>query len=142
MKEDHDLSNEHKRFVFLDDTRFPMDVYEYTFQHIYLDTEWVIVRNYDEFINDILLNGISDGYSFDHDLGPEHYNHQNDEDLRKLPYDQYMEKTGYHCAKWLIDYCMDNKLSPPKHILVHSMNPIGGENIKSLFNTYNKVYGK
>lgn len=54
----------------------------------------------------------------------------------------FKEKTGYSCAKWLLDYCMDNKLLLPKHILVHSMNPIGGENIKSLFDTYNKIYGK
>lgn len=51
-----------------------------------------------------------------------------------------VEKTGYDCAKWLIDYCIDNDLELPKKVLVHSMNPTGAENIKSLFNTYNKIY--
>ena len=51
-----------------------------------------------------------------------------------------IEKTGYHCAKWLINYCMDNNLELPNEIIIHSMNPYGSENIKSLFNTYFKVY--
>jgi sulfur relay (sulfurtransferase) DsrF/TusC family protein len=55
---------------------------------------------------------------------------------------KYEEKTGYHCAKWLIDYCLDNKSLIPKTItiLVHSMNPIGSRNIKSLFDTYKKIF--
>jgi len=141
MEKVHDLINVHKRFVFLDDTRSPVDVYNYTFKRVYLDTEWTIVRNYDEFVNDILLNGIPDGYSFDHDLGLEHYDHRNDEP-GKLPYDQYTEKSGYHCAKWLIDYCIDNKLELPETILIHTMNVVGAQNIASLFNTYEKVHGK
>jgi hypothetical protein len=51
---------------------------------------------------------------------------------------KYEEKTGYHCAKWLIDYCIDNKLELPKTILIHSMNPVGSRNIKSLFDSYFK----
>jgi hypothetical protein len=54
----------------------------------------------------------------------------------------FKEKTGYHCAKWLLEYCMDNSLDIPKVVFIHSMNPIGGENIKSLFSSFNKVYGK
>jgi hypothetical protein len=127
--------------LFLDDTRNPVDVYEYTFRHIYLDIDWVIVRSYDEFVQMIKTFGLPEKISFDHDLGLEHYDHQHDEP-GKLPYDQYTEKTGYHCAKWLIDHCMDNKLELPKTILIHSMNVIGSQNIASLFNTYEKIYGK
>jgi len=54
--------------------------------------------------------------------------------------DTFTEKTGYHCAKWLIDYCMDNNEELPKEIIIHSMNPYGSRNIKSLFDTYIKVY--
>jgi len=54
--------------------------------------------------------------------------------------DTFKEKTGYHCAKWLIDYCMDNEKELPKKIIVHSMNPYGSKNIKSLFDTYFKVH--
>lgn len=127
--------------LFLDDTRNPSDVYEYTFRRTYIDDKWIVVRSHDEFIQMIKTFGLPDAISLDHDLGLEHYNHQNDEP-GKLPYDQYMEKTGYHCAKWLIDYCIDNKLELPKTILIHTMNIIGAGNIASLFNTYEKVHGK
>jgi len=50
------------------------------------------------------------------------------------------EKTGYDCAKWLINYCIDNKKELPATILIHSMNPAGSLNIKSLFDTYNKYF--
>jgi len=52
------------------------------------------------------------------------------------------EKTGYHCAKWMINYCLDNNLNLPKKILIHSMNIVGSQNIISLFETFNKIYIK
>ena len=51
---------------------------------------------------------------------------------------EFKEKTGYDCAKWLINYCMDNQLELPETILIHSMNPVGSLNIKSLFDSYYK----
>ena len=39
------------------------------------------------------------------------------------------EKTGFDCAKWLVDHCHDNSLSFPEYI-VHSLNPVGSERIK------------
>jgi hypothetical protein len=44
----------------------------------------------------------------------------------------------YDCAKWLINYCIDNKKELPAEILIHSMNPVGSANIKSLFDSYYK----
>jgi hypothetical protein len=80
--------------------------------------------------------GVLDIVSFDHDLADEHYKNQD------FNYeDEKSEKTGYHCAKWLIDYCLDNEKELPKRIIVHSMNPYGSRNIKSLFDTFNKVCG-
>ena len=92
---------------------------------------WIVVRNYNDFINYIDGHGLPEIISFDHDLGEEHYEKQ-------LPYDQYTEKTGYHCAKWLIDYCIDNNKKLPTIILIHSMNFAGSLNIKSLFESYHK----
>lgn len=132
--------------LFLDDKRFPEDCFEYTHYLDYVSEDWVIVRNYDEFIKTIQERGIPELVSFDHDLADEHYRvsmYNPDGHYSNYYTDgTFKEKTGYSCAKWLLDYCMDNKLLLPKHILVHSMNPIGGENIKSLFDTYNKIYGK
>jgi hypothetical protein len=114
--------------LFLDDFREPEDVFGYTNNQLYL-IGWVIVRNYDEFVKTIIEKGIPDMISFDHDLADEHYeSHQE--------YDQYTEKTGYHCAKWLIYYCIDNNKKLPTEILIHSMNTVGSLNIKSLFESY------
>lgn len=52
----------------------------------------------------------------------------------------FSEKTGYDCAKWLINYCVDNRKELPTTILVHSMNPAGTQNIWSLFNSYWKYF--
>jgi hypothetical protein len=122
------------RYVYLDDYREPIDSFDYTRNQQYL-LKWTIVRSYDEFVKDTIENGIANGYSFDHDLADDHYNQESN-----IPYDQYKEKTGYHCAKWLIDYCIDNKKELPTTILIHSMNHAGSLNIKSLFDTYNKYF--
>lgn len=124
--------------LFLDDFRNPEDAYEYFKQEDFIEKEWIVVRNYDEFINKIQEKGIPQILSFDHDLSDVHYTHQDTE----IPYDEYDEKTGFHCAKWLINYCIDNNLKLPKTIYIHSMNVVGTENIKSLFDTYYKLYNE
>lgn len=53
----------------------------------------------------------------------------------------FKEKTGYHCAKWLIYYCLDNNKKLPRIILIHSMNNVGVKNIESLFKSALKVHG-
>ena len=120
--------------LFLDDIRSPEDTFAYTHNQIYL-LNWTIVRSYDEFVKCIIYNGIPDVLSMDHDLGSAHYSYQSN-----IPYDQFEEKTGYHFAKWLINYCIDNNKKLPTTILVHSMNPVGSQNIKSLFNSYYKYH--
>jgi hypothetical protein len=48
--------------------------------------------------------GIPDVVSFDYDLADVYYEKQ------QFDYnDETQEKTGYHCAKWLTYYCIDNK---------------------------------
>jgi hypothetical protein len=113
-----------KRLLFLDDIRYPIEAYHYTKQDIFLRKDWYIVRNYEQFVNWILESGLPEIISFDHDLGDEHYLDQNSQ--------EFVEKTGYDCAKWLVEYCMDNNADLPK-FYCHSMNPVGKENIESLF---------
>lgn len=122
--------------LFLDDYRIPLNTYSYTKNHIYL-LDWDVVTNYDEFVNYITNNGVPDVISFDHDLGDEHYTNNSN-----INYSEFKEKTGYDCAKWLIDYCIDNDLDFPKVIYIHSMNPYGSLNIESIFLTINKVFNK
>ncbi len=125
--------------LFLDDFRYPEDAFQHTHNVQYLLEDWVTVRSYDEFVKYIQENGLPEMISFDHDLADEHYNYQ------EHPEDCYAfmtEKTGYHCAKWLINHCVDNKKELPATIFIHSMNPAGSLNIKSLFDTYYKYHEK
>jgi hypothetical protein len=127
--------------LFLDDVRMPKDTFDYMKLPIYISVDWSIVRNYYAFVQIIEGKGIPDIISFDHDLADEHYDPKivGTESYEQI-YDMFDEKTGYHCAKWLIDYCIDNNKKLPADILIHSMNPAGSMNIKSLFETYFKVY--
>lgn len=75
------------------------------------------VYDYDGFVEFIGLNGLPDFISFDHDLG--------------------LGKTGYDCAKFMVEYCLDNNIIKINYT-VHSQNPVGKENIEGLLNNFNK----
>ena len=103
---------------------------------------WVL--NYKQFVKWIELFGLPDAISFDHDLADEHYtpeyfwnNYDESKKFQEWRGQNYQEKTGMDCAKWLVDYCMDNKNKLPK-IFVHSANPVGADNIKGLLDNYLK----
>ena len=121
--------------LFLDDLREPHQAFYYTYNDLYNDLKWVTVINYNEFVSYITKHGMPDLISFDHDLADIHYGMQ--DEINQDDYDIMTEKTGYHCAKWLIEYCMDNNVSPPDY-LVHSMNTVGAKNIKYLIENYKK----
>ena len=108
--------------LFLDDERLPYQV------------SWVqlpqgpftTVRSYKAFVECIEQYGVPSFVTFDHDLGREHY-------VAGIAgtaptYDSYKEKTGYDCAKWLVNYCYDKGVNFPDYE-VHSMNIIGKQNI-------------
>lgn len=119
-----------KRLLFLDDIRYPIEVYYYTKQDMFLRKDWHIVRNYEQFVIRILENGLPDMISFDHDLADEHYLQPDSQ--------EFVERTGYDCAKWLVEYCMDNGADLPE-FYCHSMNPVGKENIESLLKNFKKL---
>ena len=120
--------------IFLDDIRVPTDV---TWANIPADQHYSLVRSYKEFVDLITLRReVPKFVCYDHDLADTHYVHglNNNE----IPYDSYKEKTGYDCAKWLVGYCFAKKIKHPPYV-VHSMNPIGKQNIESYINSYNKT---
>ena len=120
--------------IFLDDIRVPTDV---TWANIPADQHYSLVRSYKEFVDLITLRReVPKFVCYDHDLADTHYGHglNNNE----IPYDSYKEKTGYDCAKWLVGYCFAKKIKHPPYV-VHSMNPIGKQNIESYINSYNKT---
>jgi hypothetical protein len=119
------------RKLFLDDIRQPKDACHLVkdYARIYFDDGWDVVKNYTEFVNWIKSNGVPDIISFDHDLADVHYDIDFN-DWNDMTADQLgVEETGLDCAKWLVDWCLDNGFKLPQY-LVHSANPAGRKNIQ------------
>lgn len=118
--------------LFLDDYRDPKCLQ---------DTHtWEIVRNYNAFVDKIAKDGLPRFISFDHDLAWEQYPQDGEEQNKPINYNEPRyanEKTGYHCAKFVIRYCEERGLEFPNY-QVHSMNPVGRQNIISLIESYKK----
>lgn len=87
----------------------------------------VWLTSFDQFTNWIKGNGLPAAICFDHDLG----------DIKQSM--SHQEKTGYDCAKWLVDYCMDNNYALPLWN-IQSNNPAGYDNIAGLLNNFEKMY--
>ncbi len=102
--------------------------------------DWVVVKHYSAFCKEIEERGLPELISFDHDLSPGHY-HKNLQEgkinYESEDFNKHYYKTGYHCAQFLVDYCIQHSLEIPEY-LVHSMNPIGVENIHSLLKNAKK----
>lgn len=128
--------------LFLDDIREPIDAYSYTNESMFELWDWIVVRDYNKFIEYIEVNGMPDFISFDHDLADSHYTPEYlwlDYNASKEWQDKqiHKEKTGYECALWLVNYCLDNKIKLPNYYS-HSMNPVGKDKIIALLDNYKK----
>lgn len=127
--------------LYLDDVRTP------------IDPEWIVVRSYKEFIEKLMDIGLEnfEVISLDHDLGDtamqEYYS--NVSPNYTLNYDNIEEKTGYCCAKWLVDffYCKNPNWEKMDQfekkenfkfptVYTHSANPIGSANIMGYINNF------
>ena len=134
--------------LFLDDVRVPEDCLSYMRHRLGSEVEiyseiWDIVRNYEDFIKYISTEGVPDIISFDHDLADEHYSpdmYLSGGEYNKL-YDEFKEKTGNDCAKWLCEYCFTNGIPLPEYF-IHSMNPVGTNNIINTFESFEKFLEK
>lgn len=118
-----------KYYIYLDDVRTPNGV------------NWIVVRNYDEFIqkiNEIGLENI-ELISLDHDLGDSAMAEWMDNVYvnNELNYNNITEKTGYDAAKWLVNQWMDGK--PVCKVMVHSANVVGSYNIIGYINNYKQM---
>jgi len=116
-----------KMYLYLDDVRIPTE------------GNWQVVRNYDEFVAHIKLNGLEnyEVISLDHDLGEsamqEYYT--NVKPHYELDYKRIEEKTGMDCARFLVAESVSKNIPLPQ-IYVHSANPIGTHNILGYINNY------
>ena len=115
--------------IYLDDVRTPLDL------------DWIIVRNYDEFISKVKEIGLEniELISLDHDLGDTAMTewHRNVYHNYTLDYNNITEKTGMDCAKWLVDQWLEG--SPVVEVVVHSANAIGSANMMGYINNYRHV---
>ena len=98
--------------LFLDDLRSPPP---------YTTEKWVVARSYDEAIEIIELYGMPAYISFDHDLGD-------------------CVPTGCDLVKKLVEMSLDGVIKFPDGFAygVHSMNPVGAENIRNLMSNFMK----
>jgi hypothetical protein len=116
-----------KKRLYLDDVRTP------------LGDDWIIARNYDEFVEQIKLHGLGrfEVISLDHDLGEgamvEYYTNVKNNYI--LDYNNIEERTGMDCCRYLVAESMNEKIPLPQ-IYVHSANPIGSANMMGYINNY------
>lgn len=126
--------------LFLDDIRNPSECVHYMYKRIgarapIYKGEWYVVRDYDQFVDILTKNASTITHiSYDHDLADGHYHTSMDKG--KNEYEEHLktvkEKTGYDCAKYMKVFYDENKIEYPV-MYVHSMNPVGTENIINLF---------
>ena len=118
-----------KKLIYLDDLRTP------------IDQEWIVVRNYDEFVDAINKIGLEniELISLDHDLGDSAMKewHTNVYHNYTLNYDNITEKTGMDCTKWLVDQWIEGK--PVVTVKVHSANAVGSANMMGYINNYKHI---
>jgi hypothetical protein len=118
-----------KSKIYLDDIRTPTE------------EGWTVCRSYDEFVkavDDIGLENI-EAISLDHDLGDtairEYFKNTSKNYI--IDYNNIHEKTGYDCAKWIVNKSIEEAINLPP-ITVHSANPVGAANIMGYINNYLK----
>jgi len=103
--------------------------------------EWV--KSYNEFTKWINENGLPNAICFDHDLGMDVALAARDKGMSKRKSRKLKQKelTGFDCAKWLVNYCIENNLKLPLYN-IQSANPVGKENIDTLLKNYIKHFIK
>lgn len=121
--------------LFLDDIR-PAQYIGPIAQRLGFDwTELEVARSSNEAKKLIEEKGCPEFIFFDHDLAEEHYT----ADWSNHAKFQSTRETGHDFAKWLIykDIEARGSLIPANFgFYVHSMNPIGAENIRSIVSSY------
>ena len=127
-----------KTLLWLDDVRDPFDKDFTPYVALYnpfLNQEHKIVwvKNYTEFSVYLVTDGAPDAISFDHDLALEHY----DEDIKP---EDYVERTGMDCVKFLVTYCETYEEKLPICIY-HTANPAGKINMETYINNAKKHLG-
>lgn len=131
------------KLLWLDDYRDPLDGDWLIFSPIPQPYEVLWVKNYKDFCWWITKNGLPTAICFDHDLGQDVADEKvrNGMSKRKSRMEKRNEMSGFECAKWLVEYCLDNNLELPKWNC-QSANPVGRDNINGLLNNFRENQSK
>ena len=131
--------------LFLDDTRFPHEVGDYIYpfelKSEYRLKDWTIVRSFEQFIEVVLEKGVPSHVSFDHDLGEDIVSDLMSRGMSKRASKKQKKyiKSGMDCAKWFCDYLIEKETGMPIWY-VHSLNPVGSDNIKAYLESFEKHF--
>jgi len=114
--------------IYLDDQRTPHN------HHM----DWVVVRNYDEFIATVQAIGLENIglMSLDHDLGPSAISEWYRNVLKnyRIDYENITEKTGLDVVKWIVEKWSSG--SPVCKVMIHSSNCVGSANMMGIINNF------
>lgn len=134
------LGDQLKKLIWLDDDRNPFlnpDFLQLTTITSTLRHDLIWLKTYGQFVNWITENGLPDAICFDHDLGDVPLLKTTIEVESWFDIKENREYTGYDCAKWLVEYCLDNNKDIPDYA-IQSANPVGKENIDALLKNFRK----
>jgi hypothetical protein len=119
-----------KKNLFLDDVRDPKDAFCHFSENFnrkslsqvsgISDSEWSVVRSYEDFVSWVETNGIPDTVSFDIDLHEEHY-YSDSKNLESRMRDEKNIGGGFRCADYLLNKCKRERKDFPEYY-IHSMN--------------------
>ena len=136
--------------LFLDDTRIPKEGVLFNEHGLPRTTllketdtdgdDWFVVRNFNAFVRFIIVYGVPEVVSFDHDLTHKatlEYTKACNEH-RIFDYTD-VGATGLDCAKFLVAYCKDQNLPLPKWY-THSFNHFGRVHIAEVLEAYDTLY--
>jgi hypothetical protein len=116
--------------IYLDDVRTP------------IDKDWIVVRNYDQFVSQIMYIGLEniELISLDHDLGETAMKEWQCGVTKNyaINYDNIVEKTGMDCTKWLVNQWLDGQ--PVVDVVIHSANAVGSANMMGYINNYRHLH--
>ena len=132
-----------KVLIWLDDKRNPFeeDWINWLAQYSPIEKPYEViwVKSYEEFVAWVKSNGLFSACCFDHDLGDDIAREKVKKGMskRQARREKKGTKTGMDCAKWLVEYCLDNNLKIPPYA-IQSANTCGRDNINGLLVSFIK----
>lgn len=131
-------------YLMLDDMRSPKDVDTYlTLEPKFSSFDWIVVKNYADFVSYIEEHGLPYLVALDHDLEKNHYTpseYWDDYEASKKWQEEnqknHIEPTGAEAAKWLVEYCKKHEWADLPYYVLISMNPVGKDNMGNILQDY------